>query len=450
MTESSLTLRELEASFSAMMPAALATCSANGVPNVAFLSIVRRVDEDRVALSFQFFNKTARNVRENPHAELMIVEPGSFNQFRLSLHYERTAQEGPAFDAMATQLSAVASQVGMADVFRLRGADIYRVLEIEQVPCDLDIGRPEVAREHLAGLDAALSRLDQATDLEMLFEEALDGLAHDLGYDHSLMMVFDEAREQLYAISSRGYASSGVGAEIGLSVGILGTAAARRMPVRVNNMERVREMGRAVRARVAQAGAAAEPLRAVPLPGLSDVMSQLAVPVLHRGNLLGLLCVESADAGAFSAGDESCLSTFARMLGAQMRWLDDASASPVGSKRSYGRASERVGPALRVEHYASDDSVFLDGEYLIKGLPGRILRKLVDAYLRDGRAEFTNKELRLDGSLGLSAYRDNLEARLILLRKRLEERSPHLRMEKVSRGCFRLAVACVPTLVGHD
>lgn len=450
MTESHLTLRDLESCFSGVMPATLASCSANGVPNVTFLSIVRRVDEDHVALSFQFFNKTARNVRENPHAELMLVEPGSCNQFRLSLHYERTDEAGAVFDAMETQLEAVASQVGMADVFRLRGADIYRVLELEQVPCDLDIDSPDVSRERLAGLDAALSRLDEAADLETLFEAALDGVAEDLGYQHSFMMVFDEPQERLYAIASRGYVASGVGAEVGLSEGVLGTAAAHRAPVRVGHMERVREMGKAVRASAVQPGVPPEPLREVPLPGLSNVMSQLAMPVLHRGDLLGLLCVESEDAGAFCARDESCLSSFARMLGAQMRWLDDAGISPLGGRRSYGRASERVGPALRVEHYGSDDSVFLDGEYLIKGLPGRILRKLLDAYLRDGRSEFTNKELRLDGTLGLSAYRDNLEARLILLRKRLEERSPLLRMEKVSRGCFRLVVECDPSLVARD
>ena len=96
--------------------------------------------------------------------------------------------------------------------------------------------------------------------------------------------------------------------------------------------------------------------------------------------------------------------------------------------------------ALQVKHYAEDDSVFLDNEYLIKGVPGAILWRLLRTYQDEGRSEFSNKELRLDASLQLPDIKDNLEARLILLRKRLEERASCLRIEKVTRGRFRLQV----------
>jgi hypothetical protein len=45
------------------------------------------------------------------------------------LRYEQTETEGAIFDRVKTRLDAVASQTGMSHVFRLRGVDIFQVLD---------------------------------------------------------------------------------------------------------------------------------------------------------------------------------------------------------------------------------------------------------------------------------------------------------------------------------
>jgi hypothetical protein len=52
----SLTLDAIRICCEGAIPANIATCSPEGIPNVAYLSQVEYVDAGHVALSFQFFN----------------------------------------------------------------------------------------------------------------------------------------------------------------------------------------------------------------------------------------------------------------------------------------------------------------------------------------------------------------------------------------------------------
>lgn len=107
------------------IPATMVTCSAEGVPNATAISRVYWVDASHVALSFQFFNKTTRNVRENPRAAVCINDPYTLTHWLLDLEFDHSETNGPLFDTMEMQIEAIASATGMAGIFKLRAADVY-------------------------------------------------------------------------------------------------------------------------------------------------------------------------------------------------------------------------------------------------------------------------------------------------------------------------------------
>ena len=55
------------------------------------------VDEQHVALSFQFFNKTRANILANPYASVLVLDPVTARCFRLHLRFLRTEAEGALF-----------------------------------------------------------------------------------------------------------------------------------------------------------------------------------------------------------------------------------------------------------------------------------------------------------------------------------------------------------------
>lgn len=119
--------------FQGVVPAVIASASAAGVPNATYISQVFFVDEKHVALSRQFFNKTVRNLAENPMVRVALTCPVSYAIYNLLLRFERSEQTGRVYEEMATQLEVIAGIQGMTGTFNLLGADIYEVQEIEQI-----------------------------------------------------------------------------------------------------------------------------------------------------------------------------------------------------------------------------------------------------------------------------------------------------------------------------
>jgi len=438
-----LTLFGVRRMMEGVIPPTLCTASPDRMPNVSYLSLAEYVDPLHIALSFQFFNRSRENVLATKRAALTLDDPYTGAGVILQLEYLRTETEGPVFERLRAKLMGVASHAGMDQVFHLRGADIYRVLELRRVPGRRELPAAE-PRVDLATNSRLLSeRLANSGELADLLDTLLDGLGELLRIDNAMLWLFDSAQEVLTLLASRGYEVGGAGAEISTGDGIVGTAVREGVPIRVGHMMNMARYARAARDRADALGFEPVLKSEIPLPGLKEPRSQLAVPLRARGRVLGALLVESKHDQHFGYDDEDALMLLCGQFAVAMSLMQPPEPEPPAREPPKAAAQPpagAAGPAVQLRRYARDNSVFLDDVYLIRGVAGAILWKLVGEYLRSGRREFSNRELRLAPELRLPDVQDNLEVRLLLLQRRLTEQNAAIQLEKAGRGRMRLNV----------
>jgi adenylate cyclase len=298
-------------------------------------------------------------------------------------------------------------------------------------------------RSEMRGLHCVSARINRAADLESLLGEVLEALDQYFHFAHTSVQLYDEPRRRLITLASHGYGQSGIGAEVALGDGLIGMAALNRRVLRLSTLEADLRYGRAVRRETA---ADQRPLDAeIPLPGLPDAQSVLVIPLSIGDRLIGVLTADDRDPLRFGEWHEAYLEIVGNQIalgidrivdrGEDAREPVESVAPPVVPPHRPTATRKR-----RQSYYRNDDAVFLDGEYLIRNVPARILRKVLTEWASTGRTEFSNRELRLDDSLGLPPVKDNLESRLILLRHRLKEKCPDLQIVPTARGRFALRV----------
>jgi len=460
-----MALETLASCFQGIFPATLYTCSADGIPNVSTLSHVDYVDAKHVALSFQFFNKSRRNISENPKALVRLYDPDTSQAYLFRLRFVRSETAGPTFESMRLRIEAIASHSGLKGIFKLIAADIYEVESVE--PAEDEAGAPEAvaAAQNIAphvpavpftmkALGELSERIQRAPTLECLLESILETLESLFGFGHSMILLTNERPDRLVTLASRGYENRGVGSEVGFGEGIIGMVAEARKPIRISGMIRQMLYANAVAVRAQEQGVRSED-RCIPLPGLLSPESQLGIPLLVRDELFGVLCIESEKAYRFHEQDKTYLEVLGGYLAiaiqnALLRERSEESEEPDAGPRPSPTTPPAPGtgrPRIEVAFYKIDECILVDGEYLVRSLPAKILWKILLESGQSGKREFTNRQLRLDKSLALPEFKDNLESRLILLRRRLEERCPAIRIASSGRGRFHLELACEVALV---
>jgi adenylate cyclase len=266
-TSPDVALRSIMPAFEEVIPATIATASADGTPNITYISVARFLDEERIAISNQFFGKTTSNLEANPFLAVRVADPQTLLEYELDATRLRSERTGELFDSMRVQIDAIADQTGMRGVFRLRSVEVLRVDRCGQVEGSVGrLRRSTSGAGALDGLSVFISRLDDCRELGELTQTALELLDDLFGIGSSMLLMADHDLKSLFVVAHHGYAG-GVGAEIAVDEGVIGVAAQRRRQVLVSHVIRAQNLNRAA------ARSRTEDRQEIPLPGLAGAQS---------------------------------------------------------------------------------------------------------------------------------------------------------------------------------
>jgi GAF domain-containing protein len=152
-------------------------------------------------------------------------------------------------------------------------------------------------QEHLAQhrlLHHITTTAASGTTLEEALQSAVNGLQVTLGGDRVSILLADREKKMLEVRAAVGYASNVFELRIPMGSGITGWAAAHRRALRVNNVL----------------------LDTRYIEGSPNTRSEMAIPLLYRSELLGVLNVESEQLSAYAENDEELLGTLGGSLAA--------------------------------------------------------------------------------------------------------------------------------------
>jgi GAF domain-containing protein len=132
------------------------------------------------------------------------------------------------------------------------------------------------------------------TTLEEALESAVTGLQVTLGGDRVAIMLVNRERKTMAVKAAIGYSEEVLRMQIPIGSGISGWAAEHRRPLRVDDVT--------VDSRYIQAS--------------PNTRSELAIPLVYRNEVLGVLNVESEQIAAYTENDEEMLGTLGGSLAA--------------------------------------------------------------------------------------------------------------------------------------
>ena len=136
---------------------------------------------------------------------------------------------------------------------------------------------------------------------------------------HAIILLLEPDGQTLRVVASRGYESQAIGGRVKVGIGAVGIVAQKRKMMQLGNLGQQRAYASAQRRQMMKAGRASEIGDVVPVPGLPNAESQIAIPLLIRDELVGVFSIESPVRQAFDAHDRSLVTIVANQIASAIR-----------------------------------------------------------------------------------------------------------------------------------
>jgi len=91
-------------------------------------------------------------------------------------------------------------------------------------------------------------------------------------------------------------------------------------------------------------------------------------------------------------------------------------------------------------YFVADESLTLNGKHFTKGIPAKIMKGLIEAYIKEGKREFEYRDFKRRFEISLGQKNANFEVRFTRLAEKLKSECPTVAVEKTGRGKFALIV----------
>ncbi|HKI87907.1 MAG TPA: GAF domain-containing sensor histidine kinase [Draconibacterium sp.] len=175
--------------------------------------------------------------------------------------------------------------------------------QVDQIKAQLD---KEIRKNEIA--QSVSLEIGKVSPLKDKLNHILEILEQSYSLKHTMLLFPDKDQQKLTVYASRGFDQSGIGAETPFGQGIIGMVAKKKKKIRIAGIPKYRQYAYTAARKQGMAD------DAVKLPGLPNVDSQLAIPLLANNELIAVLSIESSDHNFFSKEDEFFLQSLSQQM----------------------------------------------------------------------------------------------------------------------------------------